>query len=61
MLKVFLLLCLLIAAVLAPPRGRRSPSTRGAAGLDVQIERIDISKFPLIFTYLSVIDPIGKP
>lgn len=38
------------------PGGALPPAT----SLDVRLETIDISSFPLIRTFLSVIDPIGK-
>ena len=38
------------------PGGALPPAT----ALDVRLESIDISNFPLIRTFLSVIDPIGK-
>jgi VWFA-related protein len=36
------------------------PGPPAATGLDVRLEALDISRFPLLRTFLSVIDPVGK-
>lgn len=36
------------------------PGPPPATGLDVRLEVIDIARFPLIRTFLTVIDPVGK-
>src|SRR5271154_6891764 len=51
------LLALFPSYLLAQPQ---KPRPAVGSGLDVKIERIDITHFPLIYTFFSVIDPIGR-
>ncbi|MBI4861598.1 MAG: VWA domain-containing protein [Candidatus Riflebacteria bacterium] len=51
---------ILVAAALCPVAAQDPPATRTATALEVHIERIDIGRFPLLNTFLQVMDPDGR-
>jgi len=60
--RTFVAVLLVLGAPLARAQAPAPGPSPGSATttLDVHIEKIDIDKFPLIYSYLTVIDPEGR-